>query len=121
GYHIDVGDVDVTAQRCTDAVQERVAGGEHADLAPGERQHRGDIEGRGPRQRLAAYQVCRELEVARAAEDEFGARDDVARGLTETGHAILADADDGQPAASRCSLCAQFSRHDVDTHTHSRG
>ena len=89
----------------TDAVVKGIAGGQHADLAAAMRQHLvgGTVERARPRPRRAANERRRKAEVALAAEHDFGRAD---QGTGDRGQAldtVLADADDGQPAA-RCGI-----------------
>ena len=66
---------DMVRQHRADAIEERIARGEHADLAPARGKHLFNParEGTGPRLRLAADQRRGQREVPRAAEHDVGA------------------------------------------------
>ena len=86
-----------------DAVDERISRSEHADLPLALSQDlvNGAIERRGPWARRATNQRDRQGQMPLAAEYYFGVSDQPARHRAEPINAILADADDGQPAP-RC-------------------
>ncbi len=95
-----LGRIDLTCQDSADAVDERVTRREHADwpAALGQDLVHGTIEWRRPRPRHAADQRGCQRQVPLAAEHDFGVADQAARHRSERINAILADADDGQPA-----------------------
>ncbi len=86
-----------------DAVEERIARGEHADRPPALLETSADrpIERARPRPHRAADQRAGQLKMALAAEHDLGVGDQPARDRRQALDAVLADADDGQPAA-RC-------------------
>ena len=98
----------VSRQHRADAVMERIARGEHADLPAAMTQHfvGGAIERARPRPRRAANERRRQAEMAPAAEHDFGRADQPARHRAQAFDAVLADADDGQPAR-RCGSVAR--------------
>ena len=95
--------IDAAGERRADAIVERVARGEHADLAAAMMQDfvGGGVERARPRPRRAANERRREAEMAPAAKHDFGRADQPARHRAQALDAVLADADDGQPAR-RC-------------------
>ncbi len=99
--------IDVARQHRADAVVERIARGEHADLPAAMAQHfvGGAIERARPRPRRAANERRREAKMPPAAEHDFGRADQPARHRAQALDAVLADADDGQPAR-RCGSVA---------------
>ena len=105
--------VDAAREHRADAVMERIARGEHADLAAAMMQHfvGGAVERARPRPRRAANERRREAEMAPAAEHDFGGADQPARHRAQALDAVLADADDGQPAR-RCGSVAARSHQD---------
>ena len=110
--------VDAPRQHRADAVVERIARGEHADLPAAMMQHfvGGAVERARPRPRRAANERRRQAEVAPAAEHDFRRADQPARHRAQALDAVLADADDGQPAR-RCGSVALVAsgRGDLDT------
>ena len=74
-------------QRDADAVEERIARRQHADLAAAQRQHvaHGAVEGRRPRPLLACDDRAGQREMAPAAEHEIGVGDALLGLVAETG------------------------------------
>ena len=107
---------DVARQHRADAVVERIAGGEHADLPAAMRQHLldGALERARPWPRRAADQRRRERRdgACRRTRSRRRAMSPRAAGLKPV-DAVLADADDGQPAARCGSLGASGSASDM--------
>ena len=115
--------VDMPQQHRADAVNERVARGENADLPAAIGQHLLDraLERAGPRPRRAADERCGQAEMPLAAEHDLRVLRPVrARRAVKSLEPVLADADDGQPAAG----CGRLARKGVTrrhaTHPHSR-
>ena len=107
GTHDHLARIDRSRQHRADAVMERIAGSEHADLPAA---MIGDLVGGAverarPRPRRAANERRRETKMALAAEHDFGRADQPARRRAQAVDAVLADADDGQPAR-RCGSVA---------------
>ena len=101
--------IDVSRQHRADAVVKRIAGGEHADLPAAIAQHLVGraVERARPRPRRAANERSGKAEVAPAAEHDLGGADQPARRRAQALDAVLADADDGQPARRCGSLSAR--------------
>ena len=91
--------IHVACQQGADAVEIRIARGEHADGASAMLQHflYGAFEWAGPWPRRAANERCREREVASAAKDNLGPLHELACRGAQPVDAVFADADDGQP------------------------
>ena len=88
-------------QHGADAVQEGIAGGEHADLPAAQRQHLVDrraSNGVGHGRAAPRISGAASAEMALAAEHDRRAAHEAARHRAEPVDAVLADADDGQPA-----------------------
>ena len=86
-------------QHRADAEKERVAGREHADgaAAMGLDDVERVLDRRRPDERLGA-QWTGQSQMAPAADDEGRLRDEPPRGRRKAVDAVLADADDGEPA-----------------------
>src|ERR1700683_3260980 len=85
----------------------RIARGKHADLPPAMLHHfvSRPVERTRPWPRGAANEWRRQRQMAPPAEHDFGSPDEPPRGRAQTLDALLADADDGQPAR-RCGSLA---------------
>ena len=107
GTHDHLARIDLSRQHRADAVVERIARGEHADLPAAMAQHLVGraVERARPRPRRAANERRRQAEMAPAAEHDFRRADQPARRRAQALDAVLADADDGQPAR-RCGSLA---------------
>ena len=81
-----------------DAVEERIAAGEHDGALAAPREDRRDClaDRGGPYQRLASRRAG-ELQMPRAADDELGVRNETPGYGRETVETILADADEREP------------------------
>src|SRR3954453_18510406 len=112
----------MSQQDRTDAVNEWVAGGKNAYLSAPIGQHLLDssLKRAGPGSRGAADQRCGETEMAFAPEHDLRVLDQTARNGGQSLEPVLADADDGQPAAG----CGRLARKGVTrrhaTHPHPR-
>ena len=86
-------------QRDADAMEERIAGGEHADLLAALCQHLAHlrIERARPCAAFAAGDRRDQRQMALAAEDDIGLGDAPLGLVAETRYTVLADADDGEP------------------------
>ncbi len=120
--HIHLGRIDMAGKRGADAMQEGIAGGEHADRTAAQANYRLDalLEWARPGAGVAGDQILSQGQVTFAAEDDFGGADPVLRGFAEPGNSVFADADDGQPAADWGRLAQKLSRHDDPPHSYSR-
>ena len=89
--------LDLAGKSGADTMEERVAGGEHADAPAGQRQHIGHagIERDRPRALLALGKRSHQRQMPLAAEDDFRLGDPSPGLYTEPVKSVLADADDG--------------------------
>ena len=118
---ISVG-VDMARQQRADAVEERIAGRQHADRPAALLHHLADgaLERARPRPHRPADERGRKLQMALAAEHDLGVRDQPARDRAQALDAVLADADDGQPAARCGSLGGERTSGRHATYSHTR-
>jgi hypothetical protein len=101
-------------------MHEGIAGGEHANVAAAQCRNLGNraVERRRPWPRRTADQRRCQREMAPAAEHDLGAAHEAAGDRAEPIDAVLADADDGQPARRCGSLRHSVSkRHETHPHT----
>ena len=100
GHHQHFCRVDVAREHRSDAVEKRIAGGEHADVAAamGENVFDRTLERARPGVRVSANERGRERKMAFAAEYDFGGGNQPACRRAQPLDSVLADADDGQPA-----------------------
>ena len=90
-------------QHRADAVMERIARGEHADLPPAMAADfvGGTVERTRPSACRAPNERRRQGKMPAAAKDDLGPADQSARRRAQAVDAVFADPDDGQPAR-RC-------------------
>ena len=99
-------------QQVADAVVERIAAGQHDDRPAAMLLdlRQGVADRARPGERAAADQRLGQAEVALAADHQLGRRHQLLRHRRQAFDAVLADADDGQPARGPCSLRRQSMR-----------
>src|SRR5262252_5423398 len=114
--------IDVPQQDRADAVNEWIARCEHADLPAALRQHLLDraLERASPRPRDAADERGGKNKMPLAAKHHLCRLDKVSSDRRQALDPVLADADDGQPAARRGSLARKRVTERHATHPHSR-
>ena len=95
--YAQLGARQLAGQAGADAVEHRVAAGQHAGRRAAPGQHRGEAERAGPGLARAGHAARQQGELALGADDVRGAEQGAARRLAQAGETVLADAYDGQP------------------------
>lgn len=98
--------IDAAREHRPDAVMKRIAGGEHADLAPAVAADfvGGAIKGTRPSACRAANKGRRKRKMTPTAEDDVGSANQRAGCRTQTIDPVFAYTDDGQPARRCCTV-----------------